>query len=105
VTAALAGSEAIHAAPAPVEDGPRGQMVRGAEVALGEVHETTAVLIWPARMTWVGPETITSLIEAHGTDEEALLRPAWHDDPGWPVLLPSHTSTRSGRSRPTACRR
>jgi CTP:molybdopterin cytidylyltransferase MocA len=88
VTAALAGSEAIHAAPAPVEEGPRGQMVRGAEVALGEVHETTAVLIWPARMTWVGAETITSLIEAHGTDKEALLRPAWHDDPGWPVLLP-----------------
>jgi CTP:molybdopterin cytidylyltransferase MocA len=88
VTAALAGSEATHTAPAPVEEGPRGQMVRGAEVALGEVHETTAVLIWPARMTWVGAETITSLIEAHGTDEEALLRPAWHDDPGWPVLLP-----------------
>jgi CTP:molybdopterin cytidylyltransferase MocA len=88
VTAALAGSEATHTAPAPVEEGPRGQMVRGAEVALGEVHETTAVLIWPARMTWVGAETITSLIEAHGTDEQALLRPAWHDDPGWPVLLP-----------------
>ena len=30
-------------------------------------HDTDAVLLWPARMTWVGPETITSLIEAHGT--------------------------------------
>ena len=88
VAAALAGTEAVHANLAAVEEGPRGQMLRGAEAALAEVHDTTAVLIWPARMTWVGPETITSLIEAHGTNEEALLRPAWHDDPGWPVLLP-----------------
>jgi CTP:molybdopterin cytidylyltransferase MocA len=63
-------------------------MVRGAELALAEVRDTTAVLLWPARMTWVGPETITSLIEAHGTDPGALLRPAWHGEPGWPVLLP-----------------
>ena len=31
-------------------------------------------LIWPARMAWVGPETITSLIEAHGIDPRT--RPA-----------------------------
>ena len=42
-------------------------MVRGAELALAEVRDTSAVLVWPARMTWVGPETVTSLIEAHGT--------------------------------------
>ena len=72
VAAALAGTEAVHANLAAVEEGPRGQMLRGAEAALAEVHDTTAVLIWPARMTWVGPETITSLIEAHGTNEEAL---------------------------------
>ena len=54
--------------PAAPEAGPAGQMVRGAELALAEVRETSAVLIWPARMTWVGPETVTSLIEAHGTD-------------------------------------
>jgi CTP:molybdopterin cytidylyltransferase MocA len=40
-------------------------------------------------MTWVGPETITSLIEAHGTDRGAILRPAWHGEPGWPVLVPA----------------
>ena len=32
-------------------------MVRGAELAAAEVSDTTAVLLWPARMTWVGPET------------------------------------------------
>jgi CTP:molybdopterin cytidylyltransferase MocA len=89
VAAALAGSEAVYGTPAPPEAGPRGQMVRGAELALDDVADTTAVLLWPARMTWVGPETITSLIEAHGTDAGTILRPAWHGDPGWPILLPA----------------
>ena len=40
-----------------------------------EVRDTTAVLLWPGRMTWVGPETITSLIEAHGVAPGSLLRP------------------------------
>ena len=39
-------------------------------------------------MTWVGPETVTSLIELHGTAPDALLRPTWEGEPGWPVLLP-----------------
>jgi hypothetical protein len=46
------------------------------------------VLLWPARMTWVGPETVTSLIELHGVDPETLLRPSWEGEPGWPALLP-----------------
>ncbi len=39
-------------------------------------------------MTWVGPETITSLIEAHGLDRAIVLRPAWQGEAGWPVLVP-----------------
>ena len=89
VAAALAGSEATYGSPAPPEAGPVGQMVRGAELALTEVHDTTAVLLWPARMTWVGPETITSLIETHGMDRASVLRPAWQGEPGWPVLVPT----------------
>ncbi|MEJ7747690.1 MAG: NTP transferase domain-containing protein [Candidatus Limnocylindrales bacterium] len=88
VVRALAGSESAHAQPAPLESGPAGQMLRGAEVAAESVHGTTAVLLWPARMTWVGPETVTSLIEAHGTDPETILRPAWNGQAGWPVLVP-----------------
>jgi hypothetical protein len=64
-------------------------MVRGAELATAEVTETTGFLIWPARMVWVGPETVTSLIETHGTDAGTVLRPGWHGDPGWPVLVPA----------------
>jgi len=89
VAAALIGSEAVHGLPAAPEAGPAGQMIRGTEVAMAEVADTTAVLLWPAHMTWVGPETITSLIEAHGTARDSLLRPTWHGDPGWPVLLPT----------------
>ncbi len=88
VAAALAGTEAVHGLPAPDADGPAGQMARGIEVAASEVRDISAALIWPSRMVWVGPETVTSLIEAHGTDVVAMLRPTWHGEPGWPVLLP-----------------
>jgi CTP:molybdopterin cytidylyltransferase MocA len=88
VAAALLGSEAVHGSPAPAEAGPVGQMIRGAELAAAEVRDTTAVLLWPARMVWVGPETITSLIEAHGPEPATVLLPSWQGEPGWPVLLP-----------------
>ena len=88
VAAALAGAAVTLAEPAPPEGGPAAQMARGADVARAEVRETDAVLLWPARLTWVGPETVTSLIELHGTEPDALLRPTWDDEPGWPVVLP-----------------
>jgi MobA-like NTP transferase domain len=88
VAAALLGSEAVLAAPAPEAAGPVGQMARGIERSLEAVRDTDAVLLWPARLAWVGPETVTSLIEAHGVAGDAVLRPAWHGEPGWPVLVP-----------------
>jgi CTP:molybdopterin cytidylyltransferase MocA len=88
VAPSILGTEAIFGPPAPRETGPVGQMVRGAELARAEVHETTAALLWPARMIWVGAETVTSLIEAHGPDPNTVLLPAWEGEPGWPVLVP-----------------
>ena len=88
VAAALAGAPVTLAEPAPVEAGPAGQMIRGIEVALAEVRDTSAALIWPSRMAWVGPETVTSLIEAHGPVADALLTPTFDDAAGWPVLMP-----------------
>lgn len=88
VATALTGAPVTLAEPAPPEQGPAAQMARGADVARSEVHETDAVLLWPARLTWVGPETVTSLIELHGIDPDAVLRPTWDDEPGWPVVLP-----------------
>lgn len=88
VAAALAGAPVTLAEPAPAAGGPASQMVRGVEVALQEVRDTSGALIWPARMVWVGPETVTSLIEAHGPNGDALLSPTYDDAAGWPVLLP-----------------
>jgi CTP:molybdopterin cytidylyltransferase MocA len=88
VATALAGAPVTLAEPAPVAEGPAGQMVRGIEVALDEVRDTSGALIWPARMAWVGPETVTSMIEAHGPAGDALLTPTFDDAAGWPVLLP-----------------
>jgi CTP:molybdopterin cytidylyltransferase MocA len=88
VAHSIAETEATWHAPAPHEDGPKGQMARGVEVATDEVRDTTAALLWPARMIWVGAETITSLIEAHGTQPDSVLRPSWRGEAGWPVLVP-----------------
>ena len=88
VAAALAGAPVTLAEPAPPEGGPKAQMVRGIEVALGDVRDVSAALLWPARLTWVGAETVTSLLETHGVRPGRLLRPTFDDEAGWPVLLP-----------------
>jgi CTP:molybdopterin cytidylyltransferase MocA len=88
VAAALAGSPAVLAEPAPAQTGPVGQIVRGIDIAAATITETDAVMIWPGRMAWVDAETVTTLIEAHGAYRDALLRPRYGDATGWPALLP-----------------
>jgi CTP:molybdopterin cytidylyltransferase MocA len=88
VAEALAGTTATLAEPAPAVGGPVGQICRGIDVALGLVAETDAAIVWPARMAWVDPETLTSLIEAHGAHPTDLMRPAFEGAEGWPALLP-----------------
>jgi molybdenum cofactor cytidylyltransferase len=89
VAAALAGAPVTLAEPAPVESGPAGQIARGFDVAAAEIHETDGWLVWPARMTWVGPETVTSLIEVHGTARDQILAPSYEGERGWPILVPA----------------
>jgi CTP:molybdopterin cytidylyltransferase MocA len=60
----------------------------GAEAAGAAVHDTSAVLLWPGHMTWADPETVTSLIEAHGRAGDEVFRPDRDGQRGWPVLLP-----------------
>lgn len=91
VSAALTGTPSILAEPAPGPETARAgaaSIARGLEVARGSVLDTGAALVWPVAMAWVDPETVTSLIEAHGVDREAILRPAYGGQPGWPVLVP-----------------
>ena len=89
VAAALAGSPAVLAEPAPTETGPVGQMARGIEVARDEVADTEAAMVWPGRMVWVDAETITTLIEAYGPRRGTVLRPVYNGEQGWPVLVPA----------------
>lgn len=86
---ALANAEVSLVDPAPVDQGPVGQIVNGVETATHLVAETDAALVWPARMAWVDAETVTTLIAAHGADRATVLRPVYGGEPGWPVLLPT----------------
>jgi CTP:molybdopterin cytidylyltransferase MocA len=94
VANALAGAPATLAEPAPNDRGPVAQIARGIEIALSQVRETDAALVWPARLCWVDPETVTSLIEAHGVRPGVLLRPAYEGKAGWPIILPTSVLDR-----------
>ncbi|HVA85547.1 MAG TPA: NTP transferase domain-containing protein [Candidatus Saccharimonadales bacterium] len=97
VARALAGAPVTYASPAPAQSGPVGQIVNVIEAAVAEVRETDAALVWPARLVWVDPETVTSLIEAHGVHPDAVLRPTFGGEAGWPVLVPlAHLATLRG---------
>jgi CTP:molybdopterin cytidylyltransferase MocA len=61
----------------------------GQEAAIRAVAETTASLLWPFRFSWVDPETVTSLIEAHGASPDAIIRPAYGAQRGFPILVPN----------------
>ena len=94
VAAALANSEITLVEPVDRERGPVGQIVNGVEAARRLVAETDAALVWPARLAWVDAETVTQLIETHGEDRAAVIRPAYRGEAGFPVLLPvAHLAT------------
>jgi CTP:molybdopterin cytidylyltransferase MocA len=74
----------------PTPDDPRGiaWFVRGMRTAATAVAETSAALLWPFRFAWVDPETVTSLIEAHGATPDSIVRPSFGGRPGFPILIP-----------------
>lgn len=88
VAAALAGAPVTLVEPAPAELGPVGRIARAIDVAASEVEGADAVLLWPAFFVHVDPETVTSLIEAHGAAPAAIIAPAYRGERGWPVLVP-----------------
>jgi len=85
VESALAGSPARTVEASGAE---AAGVLQGVSLAASVVVETGAVLLWPMAMTWVDPETVTSLIEASGRQPGRVVRPAYAGEPGWPVLLP-----------------
>jgi hypothetical protein len=74
VTAALAGSEAVRL-PAPPETGPNGQMVRGTELAMSAVSDTTA---FSSGTDDLGRPEYHLAHRGTRTDRASMLRPAWH---------------------------
>ena len=96
VARAVDGTPALVVSPAP--DEPRGiaWFTAGLEAALATVTGTRAALLWPVRYAWLDPETVTSLIEAHGAQPASIVRAAFGGAPGFPALVPS---TLLGRLR------
>jgi CTP:molybdopterin cytidylyltransferase MocA len=88
VAAVLATAEVTLLAPAPREGGPVGQIAHGMAAAGELVGSTTAALVWPGRVAWADAETVTTLIEMHGDDPAAILRPGYDGVAGWPALMP-----------------
>jgi CTP:molybdopterin cytidylyltransferase MocA len=74
----------------------------GLVAAVAGVSETTAGLLWPFRYAWVDPETVTSLVEAHGAAPDAIAEPSYGGQIGFPVLVPisfiARLEAQSGRS-------
>lgn len=89
LTEALAGSAVTFCRPPETGSPGIAWFVAGAKAAVSAVAETTAGLLWPFRYAWVDPETVTSLVEAHGLDPEAIVRPAYAGEAGFPVLVPA----------------
>jgi CTP:molybdopterin cytidylyltransferase MocA len=87
IAAALEGSPAVVVDPGKASEVQTYRL--GAEVAATTVQEMSAVLLWPGRMTWADPETVTSLIEAHGHLPDRITRPRRAGESGWPVLMPT----------------
>jgi hypothetical protein len=88
VAAALATAEATLLEADPAGGGPAQQVMRGMQGAASLMVATSAALVWPAQHAWADAETVTTLIEAHGDDPSAVLRPAHDGTPGWPALVP-----------------
>ena len=91
ISTALAGSPAVLVDPGSAT-GVSAYRI-GVARAYDEVMETSAVLLWPGRMTWADPETVTSLIEAHGRAADRILRPHRAGESGWPILVPALVAT------------
>lgn len=88
LASALADLAVVLTHPAPHVPPGAAWFAHGLAVASGAVTETSGALLWPFRYTWVDPETVTSLVEAHGASRDAIVRPAYEGEPGFPILVP-----------------
>jgi CTP:molybdopterin cytidylyltransferase MocA len=90
---ALSGLPVTFHEPGPVAPGVA-WFAGGLATATKAVTETTAALLWPFRHAWVDPETVTSLVEAHGATPSAIIRSSYAGTPGLPILIPASLTER-----------
>ena len=95
---ALEGLPATFLQPEDVPPG-AGWFGSGLAAARSRVRETGAALLWPVRYAWIDPETITSLIEAHGAAAASIVRASFHGQPGFPILVPAELQSRFAAER------
>jgi CTP:molybdopterin cytidylyltransferase MocA len=88
LAAGISGLPATLTQPGPAEPPGVTWFANGLRAAALAVTESTAGLLWPFRYVWVDPETVTSLVEAHGTGPAEIIRPAWLGQVGFPILTP-----------------
>lgn len=100
LAAALATTEATLLDAGPSQAAPAALMGRGLAGAAELVGATTASLVWPVAMAWADAETVTTLIEAHGEDLSAILRPTWDGVAGWPALVPQGAAGQLAATAP-----
>lgn len=74
--------------PAGREGGPAAQLARGIDAAVQLDETVTAVLLWPARVTWPDEWLVRSLIAAQSHHRPAIIRPTLDGVPDWPALYP-----------------
>lgn len=90
----LAELQVVLVHPDPAEPHGIAWFAGGQRAAARAVTEATASLLWPFRYSWVDPETVTSLIEAHGPSPDSIIRPAYAAQPGFPILVPNSLADR-----------
>jgi CTP:molybdopterin cytidylyltransferase MocA len=90
---ALEGLPATFVQPEDIPPGAR-WFGRGMAAARTQVRETTAAMLWPCRYAWIDPETVTSLIEAHGPNGGSIVRASFHGQAGFPILVPLELAGR-----------
>jgi CTP:molybdopterin cytidylyltransferase MocA len=95
---ALEGLPATFLQPEAVPPG-AGWFGSGLAAARSQVRETGAALLWPVRYAWIDPETVTSLIEAHGAATGSIVRASFHGQAGFPILVPAELQSRFAAER------
>jgi CTP:molybdopterin cytidylyltransferase MocA len=87
VAAAIDGAATL-VEPAPPEGGPVAQLARGVDAAVAADPATTAVLLWPARVTDMTADVVRSLVSTSSLDALAIVHPGDGADIGFPALFP-----------------